>query len=219
MGKKKEGNTGQEPFRKVLVSGERYLIQDKEHGSNAFVPVQIEEGYCAEVAWLDQGILTELRQGEHVCDNLVFSKSCQVQGLKITWMIELKGTKNEKEAKHSLDQISETIDRLNRSVQLPETAKYLENRDYVFAAIVGAPDKTLPALNNKDLKTLCQKLYRLSAKRGTVKDMLMLFCYIRPDKNCKRARKCGLKSPYDIWCYSNKEGYIPYPSMLLELLK
>lgn len=216
MGKK---NMEQASFSKVLTSGERYLIEDREHGSSAFVPILLDKGIEAEVIQLDQGLLNDLQPGERVCDSLLFSKSDCVHGLKITWFIELKGTKNEKEAKEALEQISKTINHLNQSVQQQEANQYVKNRDYVFAAVAGAPDKTLPVMNNDDLKGLCRKLYSMSTKKKAVKDMFMLFCYIRPNRNYSRVKRSGLKPPYDIQCYSSKEGYIPYPSMLLELLK
>ena len=37
--------------------------------------------------------------------------------------------------------------------------------------------------------------------------------------NCKMAKIKGNKAPYDILCYSQQEGYIPYPSMLMRLLE
>ncbi len=101
----------------------------------------------------------------------------------------------------------------------PNAFKYVNNRDYIFAAIVGAPDKTLPVLNNVEIKTLCQKLMSLSTKRKSVKDLFMLFCYIKPNVQCKKAEVRGIKPPYDILCYKNQGGYITYPSMLMQLLK
>lgn len=101
----------------------------------------------------------------------------------------------------------------------PQATKYITNRDFVFAAIAGAPDKTLPVLNNEDIKILCKKLKAISGRRKDVKDMFMLFCYIKSNVKYKTAKIKGNRAPYDILCYSKQEGYIPYPSMLMRLLE
>ncbi len=74
-------------------------------------------------------------------------------------------------------------------------------------------------LNNGDIKTLCQRLMAISVKRKSVKDMFMLFCYIRPNIQCKKVEVRGSKPPYNIYCYKKQGGYIPYPSMLMKLLE
>lgn len=213
-------NEGQkESFITNRTEGQKHLIQDMGHGSTAFVPIQIDAGNLVEIVQVDGGLITGLPKGEVICDNLVFTIKDNSMGLNITWIIELKGTKNPKEAKHSIKQIISSIQYFHDKAAYPQAFKYVNNRDYVFAAIAGAPDKTLPVLNNREIKTLCQKLMAISGKRKNVKDMFMLFCYISPNVQCKKAGIRGSKPPYNIWCYKNQDGYITYPSMLMELLR
>ena len=73
-------------------------------------------------------------------------------------------------------------------------------------------------MNNTEIKTLCKKLLTLSGKRKNVNDMFMLFCYIKPNVQCKKAEVSGTKPPSHILCYKNQGGDITYPSMLMELL-
>lgn len=205
-------------FTTNLVEGQKYVINDIEHQSKALVPIQIDAGNLVEIVQVDGGLITGLPEGEFICDNLIYTIKDNNMGLNITWIIELKGTKNPKEARHSIKQIISSIQYFHDQAAHPEAFKYVNNRDYVVAAIAGAPDKTLPVLNNKDIKTLCQKLMAISVKRKNVKDMFMLFCYIRPNNQCKKAEIRGNKPPYDIYCYKNQGGYISYPSMLMKLL-
>ncbi len=208
-----------ESFITNQTEGQKYVIDDIEHKSKAWVPIQIDTGNSVEIVQVDGGLITGLSEGEFICDNLVYTIKDNSMGLKITWIIELKGTRNPKEARHSIKQIIKSIQYFQDQVEYPQAFKYVNNRDYVFAAIAGAPDKTLPALNNKDLKALCQRLMAISVKRKSVKDMFMLFCIIKPDNKCKKAEIRGSKPPYDIYCYKNKGGYISYPSMLMKLLE
>lgn len=201
------------------TEGQKFVIKDTEHKSKAFVPIQIDSGNTVEVVQVDGGLITGLSEGELVCDNLVYTIKDNGMGLNITWIIELKGTKKEKEAKHAVDQIIKSIQYMQDQISYPQAEKYIANRDFVFAAIAGAPDKTLPLLNNDDIKVLCKKLKTISGRRKDVKDMFMLFCYIRPNERCKGAELRGNKAPYDIMCYNKQDGYIPYPSMLMKLLK
>ncbi len=216
MGKQK-GQRGS--FITEKKEGEKYKIEDTGHDSKAFVPLQIDVGNSVEVVQVDGGLITGLPEGSFICDNLVYTIKDNYKNLNITWIIELKGTKNEKEAKHTIEQILQSIQYMQDQISYPQAAKYVTNRDFVFAAVAGASDKTLPVLNNDDLKTLCRKLVALSKGRKEIKDMFQLFCYIRPNKRYKKAEIQGNKAPYDICCYSNRDGYIPYPSMLLELLR
>lgn len=202
-----------------LTEKQRIVITDMEHKSKAFVPLQIDPGNEVEVVEIDGGLITGLSEGEYICDNLVYTIKKNTAGLNITWFLELKGTKNEKEAKHAVDQIIKSIYYMQDQAAYPQATKYITNRDFVFAAIAGAPDKTLPVLNNEDIKILCKKLKAISGRRKDVKDMFMLFCYIKPNVKYKTAKIKGNRAPYDILCYSKQEGYIPYPSMLMRLLE
>lgn len=206
-------------FISKCAEGQRIVIRDMEHKSKAFVPLQIDSGNEVEVVEIDGGLITGLSEGEYICDNLVYTIKTNTSGFNITWFLELKGTKNEKEAKHAVDQIIKSIYYMQDQAAYPQATKYVTSRDLVFAAIAGAPDRTLPVLNNNDIKTLCKKLKAISGRRKNVKDMFMLFCYIRPNVNCKKADIKGNKAPYEILCYSSQEGYIPYPSMLMRLLE
>ncbi len=201
------------------TEGLKYVIDDIEHQSKALVPIQIDAGNQVEIVQVDGGLIAGLPEGEVICDNLVYTVKDNCRGLNITWIIELKGTKNPKEARHSIKQIISSIQYFQDQAAYPQAFKYVNNRDYVFAAIAGAPDKTLPVLNNGDLKALCQKLMAISAKRKSIKDMFMLFCYIKPNSQCKKAEIRGNKPPYNIYCYKNQGGYISYPSMLMKLLE
>ncbi len=215
---------GKQKRRKVSFivekkEGEKYKIEDAGHNSKAFVPLQVDAGNSVEVVQVDGGLITGVPKGKFICDNLVYTVKDEYKHLNITWMIELKGTKNEKEAKHTIEQILQSIQYMQDQISYPQAAKYITNRDFVFAAVAGAPDKTFPVLNNDDVKTLCRKLIALSKRRKEINDMFKLFCYIRPNRRYKKAGIQGNKAPYDIFCYSNKDGFIPYPSMLMELLR
>lgn len=201
------------------TEGQRCIIKDDTHKSKSFVPVQVDLGNEIEVVQVDGGLISGLSEGEVICDNLIYTVKDKYNGLNITWIIELKGTKNQKEAKHAVEQIIKSIQYMQDQASHPQTLKYIANRDYVFAAIAGAPDKTLPILNNNDIKNLCRKLMTISKKRKDVKDMFMLFCYIQPNERCKKAELKGNRAPYNILCYNKQEGYIPYPSILMKLLK
>lgn len=206
-------------FITVMHEGQKCVIQDKAHKSKALVPVQMDMGNSVEIVQVDGGLITGLPEGEPICDNLIYTIKDSSMGLNITWIIELKGTKNPKEAKHSIDQIVSSIQYFQDQAAYPQAFKYVSQRDYVFAAVAGAPDKTLPILNNREIKALCQKLYSLSGKRKSVKDMFMLFCHICPNRQCGKAEIRGDKPPYNILCYKNHGGYITYPSMLRKLLE
>ncbi len=201
------------------TEGLKYVIDGIEHQSKALVPIQIDAGNLVEIVQVDGGLIAGLPEGEVIYDNLVYTIKDNCRGLNITWIIELKGTKNPKEARHYIKQIISSIQYFQDQAAYPQAFKYVNNRDYIFAAIAGAPDKTLPVLNNGDLKALCQKLMAISAKRKSVKDMFMLFCYIKPNSQCKKAEIRGNKPPYNIYCYKKQGGYISYPSMLMKLLE
>lgn len=214
-----ENKRAKEAFVSQLTEGQRFVIKDVEHKSKAFVPLQVDSGNDIEVVKVDGGLITGLPKGEKICDNLVYTIKDNKTGLKITWIIELKGTKNDKEAKYAVDQIIKSIQHMQDQISYPQAAKYITNRDFVFAAVAGAPDKTLPALNNDDIKILCKKLMAISKKRKEIRDMFMLFCYIRPNERCRNAEVNGNKAPYSILCYNKQDGYISYPSMLIKLLE
>jgi len=211
--------SGAPSYLKILKSGEKSIINDKDTGSKAIVPIQADKDNEIEIVQIDGGLITGLSEGNVICDNLVFSLDTQVQNVKITWLIELKGTKKPNEVQHAITQITKSIEYLNDSVKYPEASKYLKQRDYVFAAVAGAPDKTLPVINNDEIKTLCKKLNSMCGKRKDIKNMFVLFCYIKPNKSYSKAVRSGNKPPYEILCSSGSGGYISYPSMLLELLK
>ena len=206
-------------FVSLWTEGQKCIIKDAGHKSRAFVPLQIDSGYDIEVVQVDGGLIPDLSDGELISDNLIYTIKDKNKGLNITWIIELKGTKNENEARHAVEQIIKSIQYMQDQISYPQASKYVTNRDFVFAAVAGAPDKTLPVLNNNDIKILCKKLMAMSKKRKDVKDMFMLFCYIRPNERCKNAELQGNKAPYSIWCYNKQDGFIPYPSMLLKILE
>lgn len=206
-------------FITILPEGQKCVIQDEAHQSKALVPIQIDMGNSVEAVQVDSGLITGLPEGEPICDNLIYTIKDSSMGLNITWIIELKGTKNSKEAKHSIKQIMSSIRYFQDQVTYPQAFKYVNQRDYVFAAVAGAPDKTLPILNSGEIKALYQKLYAVSGKRKNIKDMFTLFCYICPNRQCKKAEIRGNKPPYSILCYKNHGGYITYPSMLMKLLE
>ena len=83
-----------------LAEEQRIVITDTEHKSKAFVPLQVDLGNEVEVVEIDGGLITGLSKGEYICDNLVYTIKTNTAGLNITWFLELKGTKNEKEAKN-----------------------------------------------------------------------------------------------------------------------
>lgn len=213
MGKKK-----QEEIVTVLKPEEKCVIRDEKSHTKAFVPVQIGKQSVAELVNVDGGLIQGLPQEKWICDNLLYTVESESVIGKITWLIELKGTKNEKEVSHAADQIMDTIGYLLDQIEYPGAQKYIEKRDYVFAAIVGAPDKTLPILNDTKIKNLCRKLYSLSGKRNTINDMTCLFFYVRPNKNCTKLKQQKNKPPYELVCYSTRDGYITFPDDLLKMI-
>ena len=116
-----------------------------------------------------------MSEGDAICDSLIYTIKDNYGGLNITWIIELKGTKIITEAKHSIEQITKSIQYMQDQIAYPQASKYIMNRDFVFAAVAGAPDKTLPVLNNDEIKTLCKKLRAISGRRKEVRDMFMFF--------------------------------------------
>lgn len=205
-------------FSTDWIEGQTCIIKDTAHKSKAFVPIRVDTGNSIQVVKVDGGLITGLSEGEVICDNLVYTLKDNSTGLNITWIIELKGTQNAKEAKHAIEQIIKSIQYMQDQISFPQATKYITNRDFVFAAVAGAPDKTLPILNNEDIKSLCKKLKVLSRRRKDVKDMFTLFCYIKPNERCKRAELRGHSAPYDIVCYNKQDGYIAYPSLLIKML-
>ena len=201
-----------------LEEGQKMKIDDSAHGSKAFVPIQIDPGNSVEIVQIDGGLITGLSSNKPCADNLIYTVKDTRTNLNITWIIELKGTKNQEEAEHAIKQIVESIGYMQDEAAYPQAAKYIKKRDYVFTAVVGAPDRTLPVLNNEDIRKLCKKLQAISGKKKDIKNMFSLFCYIRPNRRCSKAKIKGEAPPYSIECYSNKDGFIPYPSMLLRLL-
>lgn len=201
-----------------LGEGQKMKIDDSAHGSKAFVPIQIDSGNSVEIVQIDGGLITGLPPNKPCADNLIYTVKDTRTNLNITWIIELKGTRNQGEAKHAIEQIVESIGYMQNEAAYPQAAKYIKKRDYVFAAVVGAPDRTLPVFNNEDIRTLCRKLQAISEKKKDIKNMFSLFCYIRPNRRCSEAKIRGEAPPYSIECYNNKDGFISYPSMLLRLL-
>ncbi len=197
----------------IVNTGEKYVIRDTEAGSKAWVPIVIDEGVQVEVVQVDKGLINYLPKGEEICDNLVFTLQ-NSKGPQITWIIELKGSKNPKEAKHAISQIEESIQHLQNEELCPSGMKYIEKRDYVMAAIVGAPKKTIPIMNDDEIKSLCRKLRRMSGKR--VRDMFSLFCQIRLADTCKTVQRRGDRPPYEYTCYNKTGTYINFPSELMK---
>ena len=172
----------------------------------------------AEMVNIDGGLITGLSQNELICDNLLYTLESPSTIGNITWFIELKGTKNEKEVRHAIEQIWDTVGYFLDQGTFPMANKYIQKRDYIFAAVAGAPDKTLPRLIDPNIKKLCKQLYKLSGKRGTIRDMAALFFYIKPDKNCRKMKLQQNTPPFEIICYSTSEGYITFPHDLMKIL-
>lgn len=202
----------------LLHENEKCIIKDVEAGSKGMAPVQLAAGTTAEVVKVDKGLIKKIPEGKFICDSLVYTVKDERHNLNITWLIELKGSDNKKLVKHCVEQITDTIGYLMDEVSYPEAAKYLERRDLVFAAIAGAPDKTIPVLSNNDVRELCRKLQALSIQRKLIKNMSSLLFYIQPDMRVKHMEIRGSHAPYTIRCYNNNGGAILYPDALLELL-
>lgn len=202
----------------LLREGQKYTITDKETGSKAMAPIQVAEGNAVEVVKVDKGLIKKLPEGKNICDSLVYTVKDEKHNLNITWLIELKGSDSEKLVKHCVDQIMDTIGFLVDEVNFPTAKKYLKQRDLVFAAIAGAPDKTIPVLSNSDIRGLCRKLQALSLQRKKIKNMSTLFFYIQPDSRVKNVEVRGAQAPYVIRCYNNRGGLITYPDALLKML-
>lgn len=215
MGKKRKDTN---EISKILQEGDKIVIKDGKSDTKAFVPVQIGQQTVAELVNVDGGLITGLSQNELICDNLLYTLESPSTIGNITWFIELKGTKNEKEVRHAIEQIFETVGYFLDRSAFPMASKYIEKRDYIFAAVADAPDKTLPRLIDPSVRKLCKQLYKLSGKRRNIEDMAVLFFYIKPNKNCKKMKLQQNTPPYEIICYSTSEGYITFPEDLLEML-
>ena len=201
----------------LLRGGDRYTIEDSGSDSKSKVRILIAEKNVAEVVKVDKGLIKNVPDGQYICDNLVYTVEDRKHNLKITWLIELKGSDDEKQARHCIDQIMDTIGYLQDSAGYPQAEKYLKGRDLVFAAIVGAPDKTLPALGSGDIKGLCKKLYQLSGSKPC--NMSSLLFYVRLNKGVKKAALSGTYAPYTIQCYTAAGTELTYPDNLLDLLR
>lgn len=103
-------------------------------------------------------------------------------GLNITWVIELKVTKNEKEAKHAIEQITKSIQYMQDQASYPKAGKYIKNRDFVFAAVAGAPDKTLPALAQSGRRVAEKLQINYYHRRNHGKKKRQKSCREAPDK-------------------------------------
>ena len=215
MGKKKQDTN---EISKVLQEGDKIVIKDDKANTKAFVPIQIGQQTGADMVNIDGGLITGLSQNELICDNLLYTLESPSTIGNITWFIELKGTKNEKEVRHAIEQIWDTVGYFLDQGTFPMANKYIQKRDYIFAAVAGAPDKTLPRLIDPNIKKLCKQLYKLSGKRGTIRDMAALFFYIKPDKNCRKMKLQQNTPPFEIICYSTSEGYITFPHDLMKIL-
>lgn len=212
------GKKTQDEMVTILKPDQKCIIRDGKSHTKAFAPVQIGKQSMAELVNVDGGLIKGLPKDKWICDNLLYTVESESAIGKITWLIELKGTKNEKEVSHAADQIMDTIGYLSDQMGYPGAQKYIEKRDYVFAAIVGAPDKTLPILNDTKIKKLCRKLYGLSGKSNNINDMFCLLFYVRPNKNCTKMKIQKSKPPYEVICYSTKGGYITFPDDLVKML-
>jgi len=200
----------------TIEAGTRIVLRDKESGSRAFVPIQMDAEIAAEIVKVDGGLIKNLPKGKYICDNLLFTLDNEKCKTKITWLIELKGTKNVEEAEHSIDQLCDSIQYLKDTASYPQCEKYLHKRDFVFAAIAGAPNKTLPAMNNDKIKKLCRELNKAGTKKA--QNIFELFCYITPNPKCKAAARKNASAPYKFECHSNHTGYLKIPSALLDML-
>lgn len=216
MGKKRKDTN---EISKILQEGDKIVIKDDKSDTKAFVPVQIGQQTVAELVNVDGGLIKDLPQNELICDNLLYTLKSPGTIGNITWFIELKGTKNEKEVRHAIKQILNTMGYFLDQSTFPMAGRYIEKRDYIFAAVAGAPDKTLPRLIDPDIKKLCKQLYKLSGKRGNINDMAVLFFYIKPNKSCKKMKLQQNIPPFEIICYSTSEGYITFPHDLMKILK
>lgn len=212
------GKKVQKDIVTILNQEEKCIIRDEKSHTKAFAPVQIGKQSVVELVNVDGGLIQGLPKDKYICDNLLYTVESESVIGKITWLIELKGTKNEKEVSHAADQIMDTIGYLVGQMAYPNAQKYLEKRDYVFAAIVGAPDKTLPILNDTKIKNICRKLYSLSGKRNNINNLFCLLFYVRPNKNCTKMKIQKNKPPYEVVCYSTKDGYITFPDDLFKML-
>ena len=83
-----------ESFITNCTEGQKYVIDDIEHQSKALVPIQIDTGNMVEIVQVDGGLISGLPEKEAICDNLIYTIKDSSMGLNITWIIELKGTKN-----------------------------------------------------------------------------------------------------------------------------
>ena len=103
-----------------LEEGRKLKIDDSAHGSKAFVPIQIDPGNSVEIVQIDGGLITGLPSNKPCADDLIYTIKDTRTNLNITWIIELKGTRNQKEAKHAIKQIMESIGYMQNEVIYPQ---------------------------------------------------------------------------------------------------
>lgn len=192
-------------------------IEDKESGSKSILPLAVDEKHVLEVIKLDKGVIGELKEGEVIGD-VIFSAMPVEEGSKIACLAELKGSDRSDKVDHAVLQLEKTIPHLQDLEKYPFFAPYL-NADFMMAAIVGAPDRTLPKCTDDRSRALCSKLYRLSKQRAHIKQMNGLLFYVVLNKNTKMYSINGEKAPYTISCYSSKGARIPVPKALEELIQ
>lgn len=215
MAKKGKG-VFHEEISKIISQGESFVLKDDETESKALLPVAVSNGYNLEIVKIDKGLIADIPEGKFICDNLIYSMPMKKDGIKITWLVELKGTKVEQVAKHAIDQIMDTISFLLDEGKYPDAAKYLKKRDLVFCLVVGSPDKTLPSFMRPDIKQLCQRLMKHSLQRSKIKDIYSLFFCIQPRKTKKV--NCSAHAPYTITCYNSRGCEIAFPKMFTDLV-
>lgn len=192
----------------ILCAEDQFLVEDRESGSRAIMPIQVDTGYEVEVIKVDQGILHNEKEKERACDFMLISK-CEVNDDKAVCMLELKGTENGKEISRAYNQIRQSISRVSK--------EYIKNACYLMAAIAGAQDKTLPSMINQEKRELCKVMF--SKSRRKIANMDKLLFYVQPNARIKKAHVNISKNPRVIECHTMKGAAIPVPSMLIEAVE
>ena len=208
-GKETEKKNSQK--RRMVLSNRRVVLSDMESGSRAVLPLALESK--CKIIKADDGDVLFWPEGKFACD-YVIGEDTDSHG--VCAFVELKDTGRGDQVKKAAIQIMDTMEILG----YPENAKHqsiAEKRDFVFAAIAGAPDKTLPRLVDHDMKSLAKKLYDRSGVKVT--NMSNLIFEVQPGNNCKEARIKGVDGHFRVECGLKKGAEIPFPKLFEQILK
>lgn len=192
-------------IKKIPLTGE-YIIEDRESGSKAYFPIELEEKHSANLYKVD--FKGRDNKENKVCDNLIIMDE---EKYKISGLIELKGSGRKDKVADSWKQLNQSFDRYRDL--------YFEKSKISLAIVAGAPDKTLPQMINNERKNLCKKLHANSLDKEKFKSIDNHIVYIQPDNNIKKTAVIKRENGFVIKCHAKHGLHVNIPRMLMDVIK